>query len=170
MPGQHIDASWQQDQYEVLLAHDGNGRIFQRAANLLLNYQFYPPNTLAQTSDFSLEKRPMRIGDRVIQRIKVATLRRRAILDIIGITEIHNIINTPRCCGFTYVTVRPHIAEGEWSAQVAWQENGNLILKIAAISRPAPQEPTRNLTFIRTRQLAMHQCGIAYFRKLLASR
>ena len=169
VPGQPIDESWQQDNYDILLTYDADGRIFQRATNHLFHYHFYPPDLLTQTSDFSLENRTMRVGDRVIQRMHILSLRRYPILDLIGITEIYNLINEPRRCGFTHVTVNPHIAEGEWTAQVTWHKNGNLFLNVSVISRPVPQEPPCNHKLIRARQLAMHQRSIAHFREQLTN-
>ena len=165
--GQATISDWHTDYYETILTRAGNGRLFQKAAHLLMRYQFYPETLLSAFGDFNLHpERQLRVGDRIVQRIHVARLFGRPLLDVIGLTEVRRVIDTPRCQGFTYVTVTPHVEQGEWSACVTWRDNGDLVLTMDAISRPAPQEPARNHRFMRAFQKKAHQAGIAHFKKL----
>ncbi len=167
MPGQATGPDWYTDHYEIILTHGGNGRFFQKAAHLLMRYQFYPDTILSFFGDFNLQpERHLRVGDRIVQRIHVARLFSRPFLDVIGLTEVTRVIDTPRCQGFTYVTVAPHVEQGEWSAGITWRDNGDLVLTIDAISRPSPQEPARNHRFMRALQKKAHQSGIAHFKKV----
>ncbi len=168
--GQTNGFGWHTDRHDVFLLNDPNGRIFQKAANLLLRYQFYPDTMLSHYGDFDLGNgRPMQVGDRIVQRIHLARLFGRPLLDVIGLTEVTQVIVEPRRRGFAYATAVPHVEQGQWSVQVLWNDNGDLTLTLNAISRPAPQEPTRNHSIMRFLQKKAHQAGIAHFKKLLLS-
>ena len=69
--GQPTDKSWHQDQHEVLLAHDPDGMFFERAASLLMRYKFYPEQVMSHVSDADLAERPLRVGERIAQRIHI---------------------------------------------------------------------------------------------------
>ncbi len=168
-PGQALDDSWYRDEQELSLGQDHDGRLFQHAAHLLLHYQFYPPHLLTHTSDFSLDERPMQIGDLLLQRMHLVTLRRFPLLDVLGLTRIHQVTQEPRHCGFTHITLTPHPQEGEWSAHLTWQPNGELLLTLKAISHPRPQEPRRNHQLLRRLQKSAHQQGLNYFKKQLTA-
>ena len=75
-PDLPIDNSWHYDHYEHIIGHDSSGQLFEAAANLLLNYQFYPTSIISPTSDFSLNERRARLGDRIVQRIHIFQLSR----------------------------------------------------------------------------------------------
>ncbi len=65
-PGQPVDATWHTDDYEEFVAHDPDGALFQRAADTLMRYHFYPETLMHHVSDFSRENRWLRTGDRRI--------------------------------------------------------------------------------------------------------
>jgi len=168
IPDQVVDQSWHSDHDEIVVAKNADGRLLQKAANLLLHYQFYPQTTLSHLGDFDLGNgRAMRVGDRIVQRIHVLQLFGYVLLDVIGIIEISQITSEPRCKGFTYVTVAPHVEQGEGSAHIYWRDNDDLVLIITSISRPVSQEPARNHAFIRAYQKKVRQAGITQFKKLL---
>jgi len=61
-PGINQDASrqngeWQTDRYETTLGNDQDGRLFHRAIDHLMRYQFYPQEIMNHTSDFGLHDR-----------------------------------------------------------------------------------------------------------------
>jgi hypothetical protein len=166
--GQDNDSGWHIDHHKVFLLNDNNGRFFHKAADLLLRYQFYPDAILSHFGDFDLgDGRQMRVGDRIVQRIHLARLFGRPLLDIIGLTEVTQIFSEPRRRGFAYVTAAPHVEQGEWSVQVAWDNNGDLTLTLNATSRPAPQEPAISRPIMRAFQEKAHQAGITHFKELL---
>jgi uncharacterized protein (UPF0548 family) len=162
--GQPIDESWQVDRYDLWLGLDKNGRLFKKAADRLMRYQFYPEDVMSHTSDFGLWNRWVQVGDRIVQRIHLFSLLGKPILDVVGMTEIAQVILEPRCYGFTYVTVDTHATEGEWSACLEWRDDNQLLVTIEAISRPRPQEPSRNYSFMRRLQQNAHQRGLAHFK------
>lgn len=168
-PGQPIDASWHVDSYELSLGMDEDGRLFKKASDRLMRYQFYPHHVMSHVSDFGLWNRWVQAGDRIVQRIHLFSLFGKHILDVVGMTEVSQVILEPRRYGFTYVTVDTHIEQGEWSACLEWREDNELILTVKAISRPRPQEPARNYTFMRTVQKTAHQRGLAHFKQSVLS-
>lgn len=165
-PQQSKGTGWHTDHYEEVIGNDPGGGLFRQAADLLMRYQFYPPQIMNHISDFELENRPLQVGDRVAQRIHIWSVRTLPVLDAIGMIEIYKAFFDARACGFTYVTVATHIEQGEWSAGLQWQQNGDVRLTVHAVSRPAPQEPARNHRFIRAFQKKAHRFGIAYFKQL----
>jgi hypothetical protein len=102
-PGQVTDTNWYSDSYEKVVLSQATDSLFQQAADLLLRFQFYPKQILSSTGDFDLDQRRLRRGDRIVQRIHVLRLMRRAILDVIAIAEITAVVN---------VTSRSHRAAG----------------------------------------------------------
>ncbi|MCA9920089.1 MAG: DUF1990 family protein [Anaerolineales bacterium] len=168
-PGQPIDDSWHVDSYELSLGLDENGRLFKKAADRLMRYQFYPHDVMSHTSDFALWNRWAQVGDRIVQRIHLLNLFGKPILDVVTMTEISQVITEPRCYGFTYVTVDTHVEQGEWSAWIEWQDNNELSLTVKAISRPRAEEPARNHSYMRRLQQTAHQRGLAHFKQTILS-
>lgn len=163
--GQPIDESWQVDAYELFLGRDENGSLFRKAADLLMRYQFYPQDVMSHVSDFGLWNRWAQIGDRIVQRIHLFSLFGNPILDVIAMNEVRQVIMEPRRYGFTYVTVDTNVAQGEWTAYIEWRDDGELSLTINSISKPAPEEPTRNYRFMRSLQKSAHQRGLQHFKQ-----
>ncbi|WP_420629430.1 DUF1990 family protein [Candidatus Leptofilum sp.] len=166
-PGQPIDHSWQMDSYELPLGVDEDGRLFKKASDKLMRYQFYPHDVMSHVSDFGLWNRWVQAGDRIVQRIHLFSLFGKPILDAVTMTEVTQVILEPRRYGFTYVTVDTHVEQGEWSACLEWRKDNALILTVKATSRPRPEEPTRNYSFMRRLQQAAHQRGLEYFKQIL---
>jgi hypothetical protein len=167
--GQATDASWHVDRYQEFIARDENGELFHRAADLLMRYRFYPPIVMSHVADFDLEDRWLRVGDRIIQRIHLFHLFGRSVLDVVGMTEVRSITDEPHRYGFTYVTAATHVEQGQWSARVEWHQSGDVVLTVHAISRPSPQEPSRNHAFIRDFQKKSHQLGLNHFKQSVLS-
>lgn len=163
--GQPIDDSWHVDTYELSLGTDEDGRLFKKATDHLMRYEFYPTDLLSHTSDFGLWDRWVQVGDRILQRVHLFSLFGRPILDVLTMNEVRDVIAEPRRYGFTLVTVRTHVEEGEWTACLEWRQDNELVLRIKAISRPVPREPARNYSFMRIRQKAAHQQGLAHFKQ-----
>lgn len=164
-PGQPLDDTWHIDQYQEVIATDRQGKIFRRATDLLMHYRFYPTSLLSPVSDFSLQKRWLQVGDRIVQRIHLFNLFGYPLLDVISMNEISQVVSEPCRHGFTYITVDTHVEQGEWSAQVEWHTSGEIVLNIKSISRPRPSEPTRNHAFMRRLQKRAHQLGIQTFKQ-----
>jgi uncharacterized protein (UPF0548 family) len=163
-PDQSTGAGWNTDHYELVIGHDISGALFQKAADLLMRYQFYPEDILSHVSDFNLWERQPQVGDRIVHRIHVLTLLGRPVLDVLGMTEISEVVSESRRQGFRYVTVSPHVEQGEWSAFVEWREDGNVVLIVDVISRPVAEEPQRNHQYIRSLQKNAHKRGLSFYK------
>ena len=167
-PGQPIDQYWNVDRYEVLLGVDPSGQLFKRAARVAMRNRFYPPQVMANTSDYQLANRDVQLGDRVLQRIHLLTLGQQAVLDTLTLNEITEVIDEPRRKGFTYTTTTVHSEVGEWSPTVVWRENGEVILIIEIVSRSRPGSPRLSARLMRWLQLRAHHLSILNFRSLLS--
>jgi hypothetical protein len=165
-PGQVTDSNWYSDSYDQVIMPRADESAFQKAADLLLRYRFYPDHILSFTGDFDLEQRQVRVGDRIVQRIHVLRLLGRAILDVIAITEVTDVVNEPRRAGLSYATVFPHVAQGQWQAAVIWGKMGELRLAVKAILRLDPTEPARNRRLIRFFQRQAQRHGLDHFKQL----
>ncbi len=162
-PGQTIDGNWHNDHFEKRIGHDITGNLFQTAAALLQQYEFYPKDIIAVVGDHHVYRRQIEVGDRIVHRVHVFQFRGRPILDAITMTEVINVINEPRRYGITYATVETHVEQGEWTAVVTWQQNNDVVLTIDSLSRPVPHEPARNYSFLRSLQKNAHQRGLEHF-------
>lgn len=166
-PCQATNSDWHTDSYEKIILHQANGRSFQKAVDHLLRFHFYPNQILSFTGDFTREQRRVRPGDRIVQRIHLFKLFGRPILDAIAITEITDVVDESRRAGFSYATVFPHLAQGQWQAAVIWDESGALRLTVDSILRPDPVEPASNHSLIRYYQRQAHQQGLSHFAQLV---
>ena len=167
--GQATTPDWHIDHHEKIIAYDDDGRLFHRAADLLMRYHFYPPHILSHVSTFGLANRWLEVGDRVVQRIHVLGVFGRSILDVVSMTEITQATVKPHRCGFTYATVSTHVEQGEWSVAVHWRPSGEIVFTMDAVSRPIPQEPKRNYAFMRAFQKAAHLQGMRHFLQMVTT-
>lgn len=166
-PEQPIDNTWHVDQHEHLLGPDVDG-LFARAVDLLLRYQFYPPNVMHHASDFSRENRQLRFGDRVVQRIHVIP----GLLDAVTINRVTSTLAEPNRIGFTYTTTEHHLEMGEWTATVlrkrpSTSSGGQVALVMYAVSKPGPKMPGWARPFARAFQLRAHRLGVEHFQQIL---
>jgi len=169
-PEQELDPNWVVDRYETVLGQDSTGDLFQKAARLTLQNRFYPPEVMTTVSDYSLENRPIRVGDRVLQRIRVFQYKNFPLLEVLTLNEITEVVQEPRRVGFTYTTTAAHSEIGEWSPEVIWRENGEVVLVINVLSRSRPGASRLARQLTRRLQLHAHQLSIQNFLALLHGR
>jgi uncharacterized protein (UPF0548 family) len=164
--GQAVDASWHADHYEYVIgAGSSHANLFERAADLLLRYQFYPPTIMAHVSDFGREGRRMRARDRIVQRIR----SQRIPIEGLTMNAVTAVIDEPDRAGFSYVTTQVHAEMGEWSALIEKHADG-VKLTIDAFSRTRPDFPSFLRGYARHAQKRAHNQGIAYFsQRVLAN-
>lgn len=162
-PGQETGPEWFADRYEIDLGYDASGKLFERASRLVLNNRFYPPEVMVNTSDFGLEKRAVRPGDRVLQRIRIFQMRSTPVLEVLTMNEITEVIQEPRRAGFTYTTTTAHSELGEWSPRVEWREDDRVVLVIDVVSRTRPGASKWACRFARGLQLRAHKLSIENF-------
>jgi uncharacterized protein (UPF0548 family) len=157
---------WARHHYEQQIGSDDDGARFACLADALLRYHFYPRDVMRHTSDFGLEGRQMRVGDRLVQRIPVITLFGLPGVDVMTMNEITDVRMGERCAGFSYITTQMHSEEGEWSVDLEWRADGALWLTMDAVSRPSPREPRLIHPLMRFMQRRSHRRGIEAFRAL----
>jgi hypothetical protein len=148
------------DDYDVIVREHATPDHFARAADLLLRYRFYPPDVMLHTSDFEQQRRRMKVGDRIVQRIHILPG-----LDVLTMNEVVRVTNEPRHAGFAYATTQKHDEVGQWSAEVTLDDAGALHLRIHSIGKA-------NLPFFmrpiaRRIQLRAHRRGIDTFKAAL---
>lgn len=163
----HVDqldeGSWHHDHYEQLIGHDPSGHIFQIAAYYLLRHAFYPETLMTTTTDYGLQDRRAKVGDRIVQRIHLLKFLEKPILDVIGMTEVTQIVDNSRHAMLVYATVDTHVEQGQWCASVEWLPTGNVVLSVSTVSRPAPKEPRHTHAYMRAFQKQAHFIGISHF-------
>jgi uncharacterized protein (UPF0548 family) len=158
--GQKIDASWHTDHNEYVFGGKGLSyeELFKRAADLILRYEFYPPSLMIHISDFSRENRRMRVGDRVVQRIRSSV----RVIEALTINEVVEVIDRPSRAGFTYVTTAAHSEMGEFSVLVE-RRSDQLKVTLHTISRTRPEFPFFLRGYARRLQKSAHKRVILYF-------
>lgn len=149
------------DDYDVVVRNHAIADHFARAADLLLRYRFYPPDVMLHTSDFDQQRRRMKTGDRIVQRIRLLPG-----LDVLTMNEVTCVTDDARCAGFTYCTTAQHDEVGQWSAEVALNDAGALHLHILSIGKA--NLPFFLRPFARFIQLRAHRRGITTFKAALA--
>lgn len=167
-PEQPIDHTWHVDQHEISLGSGTGpdaGGLFERAVDLLLHYQFYPPSVMRHASDFSRENRHLRYGDRVVQRIHVIP----GLLDVITMNRVTATLAEPNRIGFTYTTTEYQFEMGEWTATVIRKRDGQVSLVMYAVSKAGPKMPWWARPFARALQLRAHRLGMENFGRLVKS-
>lgn len=158
--GQKVDESWHTDHDEYVFGGKGLAyeETFKRAADLLLRYQLYPPSLMTHVSDFSRENRKMRVGDRVLQRIR-SSMR---LLEGLTLNEVVEVIDRPSRAGFTYIATEAHGEMGEFSVLVE-RRSDHLRLTIDTVSRTRPEFPFFLRWYARRLQKHAHKQGLLYF-------
>lgn len=162
-----IDHHWNADHYEIVLGKDTSGNLFNRASMITLMNQFYPPDVMVTTSDFGNMKRPVRLGDRVLQRIRIFQVAGHPVFEVLTMNEITEVIQEARRVGFTYSTTSIHSEIGEWSPKVEWRDNGEVVLVIDVVSRVLPGTSAIARWFTRRMQLRAHKLSIHNLLSLL---
>ena len=162
-PRTPTDRTWYVDGHAVSL---GEGkRLFDRAAEQLMRYQIYPPDTLIWTGTFQRQERRIRPRDYILQRIRIIP----ELLDIVTVVQVSNVLLEPNRIGFTYVTCEPHLEQGEWTAVVSRDRVGQVGLMIQAVSKPTAQMLLGTRRWARRMQRRAHRAALRNFRRQLDS-
>lgn len=169
-PDVPLDNNWNVDRYEAVLGYDESGKLFRQASQIIMHNQLYPSEVMTSVSDFGLENRPLRAGDRIVQRVRVFQYNTKPILEALTMNEITEVVNEPRRVGFTYTTTQAHNEIGEWSPRVEWRDNGEVVLIIEVISRSMPGTPSLARCLTRHLQIRAHTISIENFRAQLAGK
>ncbi|MGQ0600185.1 MAG: DUF1990 family protein [Anaerolineales bacterium] len=164
--GDELDGlRWKDDRHTRSLNPAAPRALFDRAAERLLRYDFYPPTMLTHTSEFVRQNRRLRLGELIVQRIHAVP----GLLDVVTATRVSEVIDEPRRQGFAYVATQAHFEIGEWWCWLAWQPEGELTVHIRSISRAGPRLPRWQRGYARRLQLRAHAAGLARFAALVAA-
>lgn len=121
---------------EATLGHDETGALFARAGDLLLRCAHYPAHAVSIVSDFSLDGRFARPGDRIVVRLHllhvfgVPVLYRRALVEVTAVEDAERIKR------LAYCTTPWHIACGGCGASVVWRDDGMVVFRLRSVERP----------------------------------
>ncbi len=155
--------AWKHDRHTYVVAASASRAQFERAANLLWRYDFYPPSLLEHVSDFCRAGRLLREGDAILQRIHVVP----GLVDAVTLTRVSEVIDEPRRKGFAYTTTQAHFEIGEWWCWVELKPDSALVINVRSISRAGPRLPGWQRGFARRLQLHAHRAGLAHFAALI---
>lgn len=160
---------WKEDHHRHRIGYDATGDLLRAARDLLFRYEFYPPDVMVHAADYHRQQRPMRPGDRIVQRIyPIPALR---FLSVLTMTEVSAVEASPTHARFVYVTTTAHREIGWWAAGVEWDPaTGELVATIDAVSRTGPGVPFFLKPYTRWLQLRAHRRGLDHFTALILAR
>jgi len=165
-PGDFDGDSWHVDRYDVLLCNADNGALFDIAARRLFRYAFYPETFVTVEADFIREDRPPEAGERIVQRVRIIP----GIVDAVTMNIVESVWQEPDRQGFTLVTSERQYERGEWTASVARNPGGEVLLQVRVVSRPSQRLPLPARVFARALQKHAHELGLKRFAGAVRSK
>lgn len=157
--GDTNDGSWYVDIYDVALGKPDGSDLFDTAARRLFRYAFYPESFVSVVADFIRQERPPEPGERIVQRVRVIP----GIVDAVTMNIIQSVWHEPDRKGFTLVTSERQYERGEWTASVARNPDGGVVLQVRVVSRPSRRLPLPARLFARALQKHAHTLGLKSF-------
>ena len=125
------------DAREFDVGPSGQGR-FDRVADALLAYKFYPSSVMISAATFKDEARPARLGDRIGMCLLVPLFPGLPAARFPATTEVNIAERTAEKASFGYVTTTAHYGRGAWCARIEVRAE-RVILTIE--SRMTPTHP-----------------------------
>jgi hypothetical protein len=124
--------------FERVLGHDKTGALFARAGEAILHYRFYPEHVISSVSDFGLQQRAARPGDRIVLRLHLLHALGVPWLYARALVEVNAVADTPVCKSISYVTTRWHLARGGCRATLFWRKDGDgaVIMRVRSVEEP----------------------------------
>jgi len=159
-PGRYGEKGWYVDRYEVALGTSDDDALFDKAVRRLFRYAFYPESFVAVASAFIRDERPPEAGERIIQRVRVIP----GILDAVTMNIVTSVWQEPDSKGFMLVTSEQQYETGEWSASIARNPDGEVLLRVAVVSRPSKRLLLPARVFARALQKHAHSLALRTFR------
>ena len=164
-PGESVDDSWYADRYEVLLGKAVEHGLFDMAARRLFRYAFYPESFVSVAADFIREDRAPEVEERIVQRVRVIP----GVVDAVTMNIVESVWQEPDRRGFTLVTSERQYERGEWTASIARDTGGNVLLQVCVVSRPSQRLPLPARIFARALQKHAHNLGLKRFAAAVRS-
>lgn len=124
--------AWDDDK-EFDLGADLDGQRFEAIRERMMNGRYYPPNVILFDGRFRREGRPMRAGDRVVQKAFLLPFVRWPWLW--SAVEIFVAEASESECHIGYVTTARHFGRGIWQARLR-REEGRLRLQVWSTAGP----------------------------------
>lgn len=162
-PDKPKDKSWYVDEFSVLLGKARDDRVFERASIRLMRYRFYPTSVLQASAAFIRERRAPRIGEHIVQRVKVIP----GLVDAVTMNIVTDVCDEPDRCGFKIVTSNQQYEKGEWSAYITRDSSGAVILNVRVVSKPATPLPFVSSSFARALQRRAHRLALNSFSEAI---
>ena len=164
-PGDTNDGSWHVDIYDVALGKPEDNDLFDNAVHRLFRYAFYPESFVSVVADFIREERPPEPGERIVQRVRVIP----GVVDAVTMNIIQSVWHEPDRKGFTLVTSERQYERGEWTASIARNPDGEVLLQVRVVSRPSRRLPLPARVFARALQKHAHTLGLKCFANAVRS-
>jgi uncharacterized protein (UPF0548 family) len=101
---------------------------------VLFDYQMFPENILSSACEWRIERRPMQVGDTILQQINIPPLQALS-LRILVATRVCEIIDLPHRKGFSYEALEGHVEKGISTFTVE-QQAGAIVASIHTLSAP----------------------------------
>ena len=158
-PGRYGEKGWYVDRYEVALGKSDDDTLFDEAVQRLFRYAFYPESFVAVAAAFIRDERPPEAGERIVQRVRVIP----GILDAITMNIVKSVWQEPDSKGFLLVTSEQQYETGEWSASIARNPDGEVLLLVAVVSRPSKRLLLPARVFARALQKHAHSLALKSF-------
>lgn len=121
------------DERRKTLVKGHRPQAFAAIADRMLGGRYYPPDALDFFGLWMEEDRPIRVGDRILQRARLLPFAGWPVLW--AMTEVFAAERTDSTCTLGYVTTRRHFGRGEWQATLTQTTEG-LELEVDSISGP----------------------------------
>ncbi|GDX83656.1 hypothetical protein LBMAG42_54670 [Deltaproteobacteria bacterium] len=136
------------------------GGRFERLADALLAYRFYPDSVMCSTSSFGAEDRPARVGDRIGMCLLVALFPGMPAVRFPATTVVNLAERREGFAAFGYLTTQAHYGRGGWSATLEAQGE-RVILTLRSRMTPTHPLAVLGLPAYRWFQKRAHAAGIA---------
>ena len=140
------------------LGSAGEGR-FERIADALLAYQFYPSHVMLSDSGFQAQNRPAAVGDRIGMVLLVPLFPGLPAIRFPATTEVNLAERVSDRAAFGYLTTEAHYGAGAWSATIEKVE-GRIRLTLRSRMRPTHPLALLGLPVYRWFQKRAHGAGI----------
>ncbi len=106
----------------------------ERNCDILFDYHIFPPMIMSYLTQWSVERRRMRVGDTILQQVYIPPVRSVSQKIVFGV-RVDAIIDEPGRRGFSYSTLEGHVESGKSIFTFERSPQGN-IFKIETFSAP----------------------------------
>ncbi len=141
------------------LGPDGDGR-FDRLADALLHYRFYPATVMRFAASFVTEDRAARLGDRIGMCLLVPLFPGLPAIRFPATTVVNLVARSESHAAFGYLTTEAHYGKGAWSTTLT-RVDGRVQLTLQSRMTPTHPLALLGLPLYRWFQKRAHAAGIA---------